>query len=324
VGRYIVRRLLQSIPLLIGISIIVFIMLQMTPGGPLAAFENPGATGRANPEELERMRARYGLDDPLYIQYLKWAGDLVRGDWGTSFTSGRPVLTVILERLPVTLTVTVIAFVLTILLAFPIGIIAAVKQYTLFDYFFTTVSFLGISVPRFWSALMLLFIFTFSLNWLPATGLYDARYDYTGLAMVRDRALHLILPVSVMTFYLFAQLTRYVRASMLEVLYRDYVRTARAKGLAERPIILFHAMRNGMIPVITVLALYIPDLFVGSVIVESIFAIPGMGRLFIDSAHSRDYPVLMGIVMLTAIIVILSNLIADVIYGLLDPRIRYN
>ncbi|MDI3341531.1 MAG: ABC transporter permease [Sphaerobacter sp.] len=322
-SHYVIRRVLQAIPMLIGISVIVFVLLQMTPGGPLAVVENPGGSGRVTQEQLERLRARYGLDDPLYVRYLRWAGDLVRGDWGTSFNTGQPVLTMIWERVPTTLLVTGLAFLVALALAFPIGIVSAARQYSLFDYLATSAAFLGIAVPSFWLALMFLYVFTFTLDWLPAVGLSDPRQQHDGLAAVVDRAQHLIMPVSVLALVSTASLTRYVRAAMLDVLGQDYMRTARAKGLAEQAVITVHALKNAAIPIVTILALEIPDLFIGSVIVESIFAISGMGRLFVESADLRDYPVLMGILLIASFLVILFNLIADILYSRLDPRIRY-
>jgi len=322
-SHYVIRRALQAIPLLIGISVIVFVLLQMTPGGPLAIAENPGGSGRVTQEQLERLRAKYGLDDPLYMRYLHWAGDLVRGDWGTSFNTGQPVLAMIGERIPATLLLTGLAFLVTLILAFPIGIISAARQYSLFDYIATTAAFLGIAVPSFWLALMFLYVFTFSLGWLPAVGLGDPRQQYEGFAAVVDRARHLIMPIGVLALVSTASLTRYVRAAMLDVLGQDYMRTARGKGLTERAALMRHALKNAAIPVVTILALEIPDLFIGSVIVESIFAISGMGRLFVESADLRDYPVLMGILLIASFLVILFNLIADILYSRLDPRIRY-
>jgi len=319
---YLVRRLLQLIPLLVGISILVFLMLQMTPGGPLASSEAPGATGRITAEELERMRNRYGLNDPLHVQYLNWAKDLFRGDWGTSFNTGRPVFDMIMERIPTTLLLTGIAFTATILVAIPIGLIAAVKQYTQLDYIATAIAFIGISVPSFWLSLMLLYLFSFELGWLPSVGLEDLRTEHHGFSAFVDRVRHLILPVAVLTMASAASLTRYLRSAMLDVLSQDYVRTARAKGLSETVTVGIHAFKNGSITIVTILALEIPDLFIGAVIVESIFAISGMGRLFVESANLRDYPVLMGILMISSTLVIVCNLLADLIYRMLDPRIR--
>jgi peptide/nickel transport system permease protein len=323
VGRYLLRRSLQAIPLLVGISVIAFVLLQMTPGGPLAMAEAPGRSGRATAEQLERLRNRYGLDDPLHVQYLAWAGDLVRGDWGISFNTGRPVLALIGERLPTTLLLTGLAFAATLLLAFPIGILAATKRYSFFDYLSTGVAFLGIAIPSFWLALMLLYVFTYTLGWLPSVGLTDPRQAHAGWAGVWDRARHLLMPVTVLALASTAGLTRYVRSAMLDAVGQEFVRTARAKGLRERAVVLGHALKNAAIPVVTVVALEVPDLFIGAVIVESVFAISGMGRLFVESANLRDYPVLMGILMIASTLVIACNLIADAVYGLLDPRIVY-
>lgn len=320
-GRYLLRRLIQSVPLLLGITILIFLLLQATPGGPLAMSENPGASGRVTAETLRRLREHYGLDDPMYIQYWNWLKGTVQGDWGSSFNTGRPVLTMVAERLPTTLQLTGLSLLVTLLIALPIGIISAVKQYSWFDYLATSFSFFGISIPGFWMALMLVYVFAFQFDWLPNAGLTDPRQSYQGWDALVDRGKHLIMPVAVLSLTSTASLTRYLRASMLDVISQDYIRTARAKGLKEQAIVIGHALRNGAVPMVTVLALEIPDLFIGAVIVESIFAIPGMGRLFIESANLRDYPVLMGILLIASALVIASNLIADVVYGWLDPRI---
>jgi peptide/nickel transport system permease protein len=321
---YLIRRVFQALPLLVVISIIVFLILQMTPGGPLSAGENLANTGRATEEALERMRERYGLNDPLYVQYFNWLTSLTRGDWGISFNSGQPVLSVISERLPATLLLTGAAFLVTLLLAIPIGILAAVRQYSVFDYLTTSVAFLGISIPSFWFGLMLLFVFSFSFDLLPSSGLSDPRRSLEGWAAVVDLLRHLVMPVAVLALISTAGVTRYMRASMLEVINQDYVRTARSKGLSEAIVVGKHAVRNGAIPIVTVLALEVPELFLGSVITETIFGIPGMGRLFIESAHVHDYPVLMGILLIAAFLIVLFNLLADIFYGLLDPRIAYD
>jgi len=318
-GRYVVRRTLQAIPLLIGISGFGFLLLQMTPGGPLAVAESSLVTSA----DMQRLRDKYGLDDPLYVQYLNWAADLARGDWGTSFNTGRPVIEMIWDRIPTTLTLTGLAFLITLLISVPVGILAATKQYSIFDYLSTSIAFLGISVPSFWLGLILLYVFTFTLGWLPSIGLSDPRQDHEGMAALWDRVRHLIMPVTVLALASTASLTRYLRAAILDVVAQDYVRTARAKGLSERIVIGVHALRNSAIPIVTVLALELPDLFIGAVITESIFAIPGMGRLFVESANLRDYPVLMGILMIASVLVIISNLVADVVYGAIDPRISY-
>ncbi|MGH2558917.1 MAG: ABC transporter permease [Thermomicrobiales bacterium] len=322
-SRYLIRRTVQAVPLLLGISVLVFLLLQMTPGGPLAVSERSGASGRVTQEDFQRLRDKYGLDDPLYVQYFNWLKELVQGDWGTSFNTGRPVLTMIGERLPTTLTLTGAAFLITLCISIPVGILAATRQYTIFDYFSTSVAFLGISIPSFWLGLMLIYLFTFQLGWLPSVGLTDPRQDHEGWAGIWDRITHLIMPVTILALASTASMTRYLRAAMLDVISQDYVRTARAKGLTERVVIGYHALKNGAVPLVTVLALELPDLFIGAVITESIFAISGMGRLFVESANLRDYPVLMGILLIASVLVIVSNLLADVVYGLIDPRISF-
>lgn len=320
VGPYVARRLLQAVPLLFGISVVIFAMLQMAPGGPLASGE---ARSAITPEKIEQLRGHYGLDQPLPIQYLRWIGGLLTGDWGASYDTGLPVLQMIVDRLPATLWLTGLAFVASVLIAIPIGVLAAVRQYSIFDYLSTGLSFAGIATPSFWFGLMLLFVFSFSLDWFPASGLSDLREQHSGFAAVIDTASHLVLPVTVLALVSTANLARYVRASMLEVLGQDYVRTARGSGLPERTVVLQHAGKNAAIPVVTIAVVMVPELFLGAVITETIFSIPGMGSLFVHSAELRDYPVLLGILVIAAVLVVVANLAADVIYGLLDPRISY-
>lgn len=317
---YLIRRVLQAIPLLFGISVIVFLLLQMTPGGPLAAGE--GGASSASTQQIEQMQARLGLDDPLYVQYLRWLGGMLTGDWGTSFNSGTPVLEAIGGRLPTTIMLSGSAFVVSIVLALVVGIVAAVRHRSAFDYVSTGLSFAGLAIPSFWFGLMLLYVFSFQLDWLPSSGLHDLRNPKDGFEGFLDTVRHLIMPVTVLSLVSVASLTRYVRSSMLDVLGQDYIRTARGSGLSERTVILGHALRNAAIPVVTVAVVTIPELFLGAVITESIFGLPGMGRLFIESATARDYPVLLGILVIAAVLVVTANLLADVLYSRLDPRIR--
>lgn len=319
---YLIRRSLQAIPLLFGISIVVFLLLQMTPGGPLAAGE--GAAGQANAPQLARLRERLGLDDPLWQQYLRWLGGILTGDWGVSLSSRRDVLEVIGERLPTTIMLTGTSFIIALIVALIVGVVSAVKHRSLFDYIATGTSFAALSMPSFWLALLLLFLFSYQLDLLPSGGLRDLRNPQEGFAGFLDTARHLVLPVTVLSLISIATLGRYVRSSMLEVLNLDYVRTARGAGVPERVVVLRHALRNAAIPVVTVAVLTIPELFLGAVITETIFALPGMGRLFIESANGRDYPVLLGILMIAATLVVVANLIADLLYARLDPRIRYD
>jgi peptide/nickel transport system permease protein len=256
-----------------------------------------------------------GLNDPVPVQYSKWATQYVRGNWGQSFLSKAPARDIIFHRLPVTLKIVGTAFLLSILIAIPIGVIAALKQYSAFDQISTTFAFLGFSLPTFFSGLVLIVIFSFKLDWFPFV--YDSSTD--GLWPNIKQS---VLPVTVLALANSASLTRFVRASMLEVINQDFVRTARAKGLSERIVIIFHAMRNAMIPVVTILALQIPEVFGGAIITEQIFRVPGIGSLLIESIASADHPVVMGIAMGIAILVVLFNVVADIVYALLDPRIK--
>jgi peptide/nickel transport system permease protein len=317
VGRYIVRRLLQAVPLLLAISAVAFAILKAQPGGPLAAYEgNPDFT------EADRLRLEhaFGLDQPLPLQYLTWLGSFVRLDWGYSFASHQPVLVAIGERLPNTLYLMGTVFVVVILIAIPVGVITALKQYSWLDHVVTGVVFTFLSTPTFWLGLLLIILFGLQLHWLPLGGIQTLGQPFD----VGDRLKHLILPVATIALVQMGGHVRYLRASMLETIGQDYMRTARAKGLAERVVVLRHALKNAAIPLVTIIALDMPELFVGAVVTEQIFGWPGMGRLFLDSAFRADYPVLQGILAITSGLIVLANLVADVTYGWLDPRIRYS
>jgi peptide/nickel transport system permease protein len=294
------------------ISMVIFGILKIAPGDPLASFaSNPNV-----PVEVrQRIRAQMGLDDPIPVQYAKWSTEYAQGNWGRSFLSRQPARDVILERLPVTLKIVGTAYMLSILIAIPIGVISAIKQYSAFDQVATTFAFLGYSLPTFFSGLVLIVVFSFKLDWFPFV------YDDTAKGLWPEIK-QSILPITVLGLAGSATLTRFVRASMLEVISQDYVRTARAKGLREQSVVIFHAMRNAMIPVITIMALEIPAVFGGAIITEQIFRVPGIGSLLIESIESADHPVVLGITMGIAVLVVLFNIIADVIYALLDPRIK--
>jgi peptide/nickel transport system permease protein len=313
-GRYLIRRALISIVSLIAISMVVFGILAIAPGDPLSGF----ATNPNVPPELRaRIRASMGLDDPIPVQYAKWATSYLHGDWMQSYTSKMPVRDYIFSRIPVTLRILGSAFVLGILIAIPIGVFSALKQYSLFDQFATTFAFLGFSVPTFFSGILFILLFSVKLGWLPFV------YDATVTGFWPNFA-QSIMPILVLGLAGAASLTRFVRASMLETISQDYVRTARAKGLREQTVVILHAMRNAMIPVITIIALQIPEIFGGAVITEQIFRIPGIGRALIDGIGSKDVPVVMAITFGFAILVVIFNVIADVLYAVLDPRIRYS
>lgn len=320
--QYLFKRLLQMIPILLGITVITFVVIHLAPGEPtdLQTQLNP----KVSMEARERLRAYYGLDKPLYQQYLDWLWRLVRLDFGRSFSQdNRKVINKIAERLPITIGLNVLSMFLIICIAIPIGVLSATHQYSFFDKFTTVFVFIGFAVPTFWLALLLMILFGVNLGWLPISGLKSLDYDnLTFLGMMTDRAKHLILPVFVAAFGGLAGFSRYTRANMLEVIRQDYIMTAKAKGLSENRVIYKHALRNALLPVITILGLSVPALIGGSVIFETIFAIPGMGQLFYLSVMSRDYPVIMGILVLGAILTLLGNLLADISYGVVDPRIR--
>ncbi len=320
--QYLFKRLLQMIPILLGITVITFVVIHLAPGEPtdLQTQLNP----KVSMEARERLRAYYGLDKPLYQQYLDWLWRLVRLDFGRSFSQdNRKVINKIAERMPITIGLNVLSMFLIICIAIPIGVFSATHQYSFFDKFTTVFVFIGFAVPTFWLALLLMILFGVNLGWLPISGLKSLDYDnLTLLGMMTDRAKHLILPVFVAAFGGLAGFSRYTRANMLEVIRQDYIMTAKAKGLSENRVIYKHALRNALLPVITILGLSVPALIGGSVIFETIFAIPGMGQLFYLSVMSRDYPVIMGILVLGAILTLLGNLLADLSYGVVDPRIR--
>ena len=315
-SQYLVRRLLQMIPLLLGISIIMFALIQAAPGGPEAIFLESGRF--IDPTIIESYRHRLGLDQPVYIQYFKWLGAAVTGDFGLSFSTSRPVADMIVERLPATLELMLTAFIIAGFIAIPLGIFSAVKQHSLLDYVGTSFSFLGIAMPVFWFGLILQLIFSVRLGWLPTSG-----RETVGDASFLDQVKHLILPGIVLSLLYIAGWSRYMRSSLLSVIRKEYMLTARSKGLKERDIIWTHGVKNALIPVVSVMALDLAGLFSGAVITETVFAWPGIGRLFIQSTFSRDYPLMMGILMMGSFMVVIFNLIADLAYAWLDPRINY-
>lgn len=321
--RYIIRRLLQAIPLLLLISIAVFALMQAIPGGPLAAYEN---NPNISPEDLVRLQEELGLNVPKWQQYLNWIGAVLQGDWGTSLVTQRPALVEIGERLPNTLYLSVIAFVLALAISIPIGIISAVRQYSWFDHLMTTIAFMGHSIPVFWFGLILIIIFNVTIKnpatggpLLPGGGMYTIGEPFS----LTDRLTHLILPASLLIIHNLSNHVRYMRAGMLDVLHQDYVRTAHAKGLKERAVIMKHAFKNAILPLVTIIGLEIPGLFNGALLTEIIFSWPGMGRLFFNSIERADYAVMMGVLMMSASLIIAFGLVTDILYASLDPRIRF-
>src|SRR6185295_14061618 len=317
------RRLLLAIPLLLGITFVSFIVIHLAPGEPVPGGEED--LSRQLPKEVvEKIRELYGLDKPLHVQYWNWLKRVVRLDFGKSFQpDGRPVLTKIRERLPITLFLNVVELIIIVALAVPIGVLSATRQYSTFDKVTTLFVFVGFATPDFWLALLLMILFGVQLGWLPISGLRSLNWEYlTFWRQQLDFLSHLALPILVATFGGLAGFSRYMRQSMLEVVRQDYIQTARAKGLAERVVVGKHALRNAMLPIVTILGLSLPGLIGGSVIVEWIFAIPGLGQLLVQAAFERAYPVLMGNLVVVSTLTLLANLAADVAYGLVDPRIR--
>lgn len=343
--RYIIRRLIQTIPMLFLVSIILFVLVNIAPGGPLSG---QGASRNIKPEKRELLKRQFGLDQPITVQYLVWLvgndwmkvdadGDgikesygtrrgILRGDFGFSFKTRKPVLDEIMDRLPNTIYLMSVTMLVVGLIAIPIGIISAIKQYSFFDIFVTTFSFVGQAIPEFWLGLILILVFFAWLNnpitgapMFPPGGMKTLGADFS----ILDWAHHLILPVTMGMVGWVAWYSRFLRSSMLDVIHQDYIRTARAKGLAERIVLYKHALKNAAIPLVTIFALDLPYIFSGSLYVELLFSWPGMGRLYYNSATGRDYPVLMAILIIAAGLMIISNLVADIAYGLLDPRIRY-
>lgn len=319
-GRYILRRIIQAIPLLLLISIAMFGLIHALPGGPEAVLFNPrlSAAGRA------ALRARFGLDDPLPIQYLKWITSALQGNFGFSFATNEAVSSILNRRFPATLELFSIGFVEALIIAIGVGVISAVRQYTATDYILTTLAYFGIAMPIFIFGLFAQDIFGIWLKWLPTSGTTTYGVTFDAFNAAWDHFNHLILPTSVLAITFIASWSRYMRASMIEVKKQDYLRTARAKGVSPSSLVFRHAMRNAVIPLITVVAIDAGAIAGGAAITESVFAWPGMGQLFIQSLDSRDYPVLLAMLLLSAVFVVGFNLIADILYGVMDPRIRYS
>ncbi|MCB0198884.1 MAG: ABC transporter permease [Anaerolineae bacterium] len=323
--RYFIRRVLQAIPLLLILSVVLFLMVRAAPGGPLAQAErNPNITAA----QLELVRERLGLNQPLHVQYLKWMrGMLLEGDMGQSIKTRQPVSEMIADRIPNTLLLVGSAFILTLLIAIPLGAISARRQYSWFDYIVTTFTFAGQSVPIYWLGLVAILVFYVWLDnpftgkpLLPSGGMYSLGGEKT----LPDLLWHMVLPVTVLALAWTAWYSRFFRASMLEVQNKDYVRTARGKGLTEKRVWSGHTFRNGVMPLVTMIGLDLPTLFAGALFIETIFSWPGMGRLFWEAARGRDYPVLLGVVMINAVIIVGANLFTDLTYGVIDPRVRYD
>ena len=317
-GRYILRRLLIAIPTVAVISFVVFAILALAPTDPLSSF---GADPRVPPEVRAAIRTSLGLDDPWPIRYVKWVTSLAQGNFGFSFMSHSPVIDLLKQRLPNTLAVVGVAYIIGVLLAVPIGMISAVKRYSLFDHAATTFAFVGFSVPTFFTGILLIIIFSINLRWFPF--IYDSTLVIHDVSSFLDQVKQSIMPITVLALFDTATIARYTRAEMLEHLPLDYVRTARSKGLKEQVVVLRHVLRNSLIPVVTLVALGVPTVFGGAIVTEQIFRVPGIGELLVRSIGDGDTPVVAAILLIFAVLVVLFNLFADVLYAVLDPRIKY-
>jgi peptide/nickel transport system permease protein len=318
-GRYVIRRVLQAIPLLFFLSIGMFGLIHLLPGGADAVLFNPRLTAAAR----AALRARMGLDDPVPVQYVKWLTSALTGNFGYSFNTNEPVSVILARRFPATLELFGTAFFVALVLAILIGVISAVRQGTITDYSLTILAYVGISMPAFLLGLFLQDLFGVTLHWLPTSGTATYSNTLSPFDAFVDQVEHLILPVTALSILFIAGWSRYMRSSMIEVVKQDYMRTARAKGVATVPLLLRHALRNAVIPLITIVALDFGAIAGGATITEGVFAWPGMGLLFLDSLTRRDYPVLIAMLVLSAFFVIAFNLIADILYAVMDPRIRY-
>jgi peptide/nickel transport system permease protein len=319
VGRFLARRLLLAIPTLLLISFVLFAVLSLAPGDPLSQF---AANPAVPPEVRENIKRSLGLDQPWPIRYVKWLTSMAQGDWGFSFASRIPVWELLKLRIPSTLAVVGVAYLFSLCFAIPIGIFSAVRQYSVLDHMATTLAFIGFSLPTFFTGTLLIIMFSAKLQWLPF--IYDSTLQVHDLDSFGVQVKQSLMPIAVLALFQTATLVRYTRASMLENLPLDYVRTARAKGLAQAYVIGRHVVRNSLIPVVTLVALSAPAVFSGALITEQIFRVPGIGSLLITSIQNSDTPVVMAITFTFSVLVVVFNVIADVMYGVLDPRIRYD
>ncbi len=317
-GKYLLKRVLIAIPTLVAISMVIYLVLALAPGDPLGEMANsPSITA----EVRENLRRVLGLDQPIHIRYFKWASAFVTGNMGYSYVSPVPVRDLIFQRLPTTLWIVGLAYLFSVLIAFPLGILSALKRYTWIDQLATTFAFAGFSIPPFFTGLVLIIIFSVWLGWLPF--IYDSTLAVNDFSSLMAQLKQSIMPIAVLTLFQTAVLMRYIRAAVIEQINLDYVRTAYAKGLSSGQVMIRHVLRNALIPVVTLIALDIPAVFTGALVTEQVFRVPGIGSLLIDSINRSDTPVVMSITFIYAILIVVFNLVADLLYGVLDPRIRY-
>ena len=316
--QFFIKRLLVAIPTLVAISIIIFTILALAPGDPLGEFaSNPAITA----EVRENIRKSLGLDQPVYIRYFKWFGSFIRGDMGYSFNSRSPVVKLLWQRLPTTLSIVGSGYILGLIIAFPIGIVSAIKRYSIIDRIITTIAFLGFSIPPFFTGLLFIIIFSVQLGWFPF--IFNSTLQVTDWQSFVAQLRQSIMPISVLALYYAAILTRFIRSAVLDELKQEYVTTALSKGLSKFATVKNHVLRNALIPVVTLIALDIPAVFTGALVTEQVFRVPGIGALLIESIYRSDTPVVMAITFIYAILIVLFNLLADLVYAVLDPRVKY-
>jgi len=322
--RYLIKRILLMIPMLIGITLISYILINLAPGDPATMYVDY-EKGPPTPAQLAEIRAKMGLDKPLLIRYLLWLKGIATGNLGYSYRTHKPIITEIGSRIGATITLSLLSMVLSTVLGIIVGVICALRQYKFTDYLLSVLSFIFLSIPSFWLGMMMIYLFTNKLGWLPSVGLRDVYLiDPTPWERFIDYVRHLIMPVIALSIGSIGSWARYQRATFLEVIGQDFIRTARSKGLSERVIDIKHAMRNSCLPIITLVSMSLPGLIGGAFIIESIFGLPGMGRFGLDAITSRDYPVIMATTLFSSILVMLGAFLADVLYAVIDPRIRYN
>lgn len=317
-SQYLLRRLLGAVPTLLVISAVIFGILALAPGDPMAEF---AADPAVSAEVRQNIRTALGLDQPVPVRYVKWLGAFARGDMGYSFASRSPVAALLGQRLPTTLAVVGAAYLISVLLAVPLGLLAALRPYSLFDQLCSGLAFVGFSLPTFFTGLLFIIVFSVRLRWFPFV--YNSALAVRDWASLLEQLRQSAMPIAVLALFQTATLMRFMRAAALEQIYRDYVRTARAKGLRERTVVYRHVLRNALIPVVTLVALGIPGVFTGALITEQVFRVPGVGSLLVSSIQSSDTPVVMAITFLYALLIVGFNLVADLLYGVLDPRVRY-
>ncbi len=313
-GKYILQRILVAIPVIFGVTVVAFFIMTLAPGDAVDMLISPGLS----PEDIELKKKSLGLDQPVFVQYVRWLQEMMQGNLGYSFTNRQPVTERIFDRFGPTFTLAMTATLISYIIAIPIGILSAVRQYSVLDYSATIFSFLGVSIPSFFFGLLMIYFFSLKFDLFPTGGMQSIGKDFSW----GDRVSHLVLPTIVLSLQNTGVVMRYTRSSMLDVIRQDYVRTARGKGLKNRIVLIRHALRNALIPVITLVGLQIPFLLSGAIITEQIFNWPGMGRLTVEAINQRDYPTIMGLNLLIAVMVVIGNLLADIFYGVVDPRIR--